>query len=59
LERKEERMDYSLLLSKVLSYGIIVGAFVVKVPQILKIVNSKSVKGLVLTSFWLETVGYA
>lgn len=51
-------MDFFLLLSKILSYGIIVGAVVVKLPQILKIVNNKSVKGLVLTSFWLETVGY-
>lgn len=51
-------MDLALLLSKILSYGIIVGALVVKMPQILKIVNNRSVKGLVLFSYWTETIGY-
>eukprot|EP00026_Physarum_polycephalum_P016079 Phypoly_transcript_16914.p1 GENE.Phypoly_transcript_16914~~Phypoly_transcript_16914.p1 ORF type:complete len:220 (+),score=28.31 Phypoly_transcript_16914:73-732(+) len=50
-------MDIFLLLSKVLSFGIIVGAVVVKLPQIIKIGGSKSAKGLVVSSVWLETVG--
>jgi mannose-P-dolichol utilization defect protein 1 len=44
-----------LLLSKVLSIGIIVGATVVKVPQILKILNSGSVVGLSALSYVLES----
>lgn len=47
-----------LLLSKVLSYLIILGAVFVKVPQIVKIVQSKSTAGLSPAMYVLESVGY-
>jgi mannose-P-dolichol utilization defect protein 1 len=46
------------LVAKGLGYLILLGALAVKVPQILKIVNAKSVKGLALSMFLLELVGY-
>lgn len=45
-----------LAVSKLLSYLIITGAFILKVPQIMKILQSKSVKGLPYSTFYLETL---
>lgn len=47
-----------LLVSKVLSYGIICGAVLVKVPQIVKIVRSRSTAGLAPSMYVLENLGY-
>ena len=47
-----------LLVSKLLSYGIICGAVLVKVPQIVKIVRSKSTAGLAPSMYVLENIGY-
>lgn len=49
----------TFLLSKVLSYGIILGALLVKLPQILKIVKSRSTVGLAPSMYILENLGYA
>jgi len=46
----------SLLLSKVLGYLIIAGAFIVKVPQIVKILRNKSAAGLSNSMFILELI---
>ncbi|KAH8924239.1 mannose-P-dolichol utilization defect 1 protein, partial [Atractiella rhizophila] len=43
-------------ISKVLGLGIVVGGSIVKVPQIWKIVRSRSVRGLSLSFFLLDTV---
>eukprot|EP01025_Chloroclados_australasicus_P013394 TRINITY_DN16312_c0_g1_i1.p1 TRINITY_DN16312_c0_g1~~TRINITY_DN16312_c0_g1_i1.p1 ORF type:complete len:247 (-),score=19.39 TRINITY_DN16312_c0_g1_i1:431-1171(-) len=48
----------SLLLSKGLGYAILVGASVVKIPQILAILSSGSAEGLSALSFELELLGY-
>jgi len=45
-------------LSKLLSYAIIAGAFVLKVPQILKILQAGDVTGLSPISFYLETLSF-
>jgi mannose-P-dolichol utilization defect protein 1 len=42
-------------ISKVLGIGIVVGGGIVKVPQIIKIVNSKSARGVSLASYLLDT----
>jgi hypothetical protein len=42
----------------VLGYGIIAGACIVKVPQILRFVAAGSVAGVSLTSTYLELLGY-
>lgn len=42
-----------------LGLGLVAGGSIVKVPQILKIVNSKSAKGLSLSSYLLDTAGLA
>lgn len=47
------------MLSKALGYLIILGSLIVKVPQILKILQSNSVEGLSLEMFVLEIVGYS
>lgn len=47
-----------LAVSKILSLGIILGAAVVKVPQILKIVKAGSIEGLSASMFILETLCY-
>mmetsp|Transcript_8622 Transcript_8622/g.11378 ORF Transcript_8622/g.11378 Transcript_8622/m.11378 type:complete len:249 (-) Transcript_8622:320-1066(-) len=44
------------VLSKVLGYLILLGSLMVKVPQILKIVQSKSADGLSAASFYTEVV---
>ena len=49
----------ALLLSKILSYGIILGALLVKLPQIFKIAKSRSTAGLAPSMYILENVGYA
>ncbi|KAA3488770.1 mannose-P-dolichol utilization defect 1 protein-like protein 2-like [Gossypium australe] len=46
------------LISKLLGYAIVAASTTVKLPQILKIVNHKSVRGLSLIAFELEVVGY-
>ncbi|XP_055345994.1 mannose-P-dolichol utilization defect 1 protein-like [Paramacrobiotus metropolitanus] len=43
-----------ILISKGLGYGIVVGSSVVKVPQIMKLLGSKSGAGISLTSVFLE-----
>lgn len=45
------------VLSKFLGLGIVLGGAIVKVPQILKIVQGRSAKGLSLTSYLLDTAG--
>jgi len=49
----------SLFISKLLGYLIILGSVIVKVPQIVKIMQNKSAEGLSRTMFILELVGYA
>ncbi|KAI9118170.1 hypothetical protein K1719_010502 [Acacia pycnantha] len=46
------------LISKLLGYAIVAASTTVKLPQILKILNHKSVRGLSMISFELEVVGY-
>ncbi|TFK18042.1 hypothetical protein FA15DRAFT_649920 [Coprinopsis marcescibilis] len=45
-------------VSKGLGIGIVVGGSIMKVPQILLIVNAKSARGLSLPSYVLETLSY-
>lgn len=47
-----------LAISKGLGIGIIAASSVVKVPQILKLVNSKSAEGISFLSYLLETSAY-
>lgn len=47
-----------LLISKLLSYAIMVGALVQRVPQILKIWPSGTVQGLSAFMFLMDSVGY-
>lgn len=44
-------------ISKFLSLAIVVGSGIVKVPQIIKILQSKSARGLSLTGFILDSLG--
>lgn len=44
------------LISKVVSYAIIVGAAVVKLPQIINVLRAGTSKGLALSGVYLETV---
>ncbi|OWM80694.1 mannose-P-dolichol utilization defect 1 protein homolog 2-like [Punica granatum] len=46
------------LMSKVLGYCIVAASTTVKVPQIMKILKHKSVRGLSTLAFELEVVGY-
>jgi mannose-P-dolichol utilization defect 1 len=48
----------SLAISKALGIGIITAASVVKVPQIIKLVQSQSSEGLSFTSYLLETASF-
>ncbi|KAF8878381.1 mannose-P-dolichol utilization defect 1 protein [Gymnopilus junonius] len=50
-------LKYSL--SKGLGIGIVVGGSIMKVPQILLIVNARSARGLSLEAYILETLSYA
>lgn len=49
----------TLLLSKAVGYAIIAGSLMLKVPQIMKILQAKSVEGLSFTMYILELVGFA
>ncbi|KAJ7966576.1 mannose-P-dolichol utilization defect 1 protein-like 2 [Quillaja saponaria] len=46
------------LISKLLGYAIVAASTTVKLPQILKILKHRSVRGLSMVSFELEVVGY-
>jgi len=46
------------LISKLLGYCIVAASTTVKLPQILKILKNKSVRGLSVVAFELEVVGY-
>ncbi|CAE6520093.1 unnamed protein product [Rhizoctonia solani] len=46
-------------ISKGLGIGIVVGGSIMKVPQLLLITRARSARGLSLTSYVLETLGYA
>ncbi|CAG9329898.1 unnamed protein product [Blepharisma stoltei] len=48
-----------LLFSKLLGYGMVSASLMLKFPQILKIVRAKSIAGLSLTSFYVETLGFS
>lgn len=47
---------FKLVVSKLLGYGIILGSMILKLPQILKIVNAKDVTGLNPTAFYMEVL---
>ena len=47
-----------LAISKGLGIGIIAASSIVKVPQIIKLVNSKSAEGVSFLSYFLETASY-
>lgn len=51
-------MDLKYFVSKALSYGIITGSFMLKVPQIMKIMKNNSVEGLARSMYGLELLGY-
>ncbi|CAB81109.1 AT4g07390 [Arabidopsis thaliana] len=46
------------LISKLLGYCLVAASITVKLPQIMKIVQHKSVRGLSVVAFELEVVGY-
>ncbi|CAH0481191.1 unnamed protein product [Peronospora belbahrii] len=46
------------VVSKALSYGIIMGSLILKLPQILKIMAAKDVTGLTPSAFYMEVVLY-
>ncbi|CAA2954990.1 mannose-P-dolichol utilization defect 1 homolog 2-like [Olea europaea subsp. europaea] len=46
------------LISKLLGYCIVAASTTVKLPQILKILKHKSIRGLSVVAFELEVVGY-
>lgn len=48
-----------LIVSRGLSFGIIAGSALVKVPQIINIVKARKSNGLAASSFVLEIVGYS
>mmetsp|Transcript_2086 Transcript_2086/g.3269 ORF Transcript_2086/g.3269 Transcript_2086/m.3269 type:complete len:215 (-) Transcript_2086:41-685(-) len=50
--------DFSVILSKVLGWIIILGAVGLKVPQIIAILKAKSVEGLIPSMFYLEVIVY-
>jgi mannose-P-dolichol utilization defect 1 len=45
-------------ISKALGLGIVLAGSIVKLPQLLKLVNAKSGGGLSITGYVLETIGY-
>jgi len=45
-----------IAISKCLGYGIVVGSAMIKIPQIIKILQASSVEGLSLLSFLLELI---
>uniref|UniRef100_A0A7S3AAK9 Mannose-P-dolichol utilization defect 1 protein homolog n=1 Tax=Rhodosorus marinus TaxID=101924 RepID=A0A7S3AAK9_9RHOD len=48
----------SLVLSRVLGFGIVLLAGVIKLPQILSIVGNHSAEGISVNAYMLETFGY-
>uniref|UniRef100_A0AAP0H606 Mannose-P-dolichol utilization defect 1 protein homolog n=1 Tax=Deinandra increscens subsp. villosa TaxID=3103831 RepID=A0AAP0H606_9ASTR len=46
------------LISKLLGYAIVAASTTVKVPQIMKIIQHKSVRGLSVLAFEMEVIGY-
>jgi len=46
-------------ISLLLSYAIVTGSFILKIPQILKIMRSQSVQGISLAMLVMELIGYA
>jgi mannose-P-dolichol utilization defect protein 1 len=48
----------SITISKILGYGIILGALLVKIPQVFNIMKAKSADGLLLSMFYLEILMY-
>jgi uncharacterized protein with PQ loop repeat len=52
----EDKVCVKLLLSKIISTGIIAGSCIVKLPQIIKIKSSKTTKGLSILSFNLQNL---
>ncbi|KAL1208497.1 Mannose-P-dolichol utilization defect 1-like protein [Cardamine amara subsp. amara] len=46
------------LISNILGYFLVAASMTVKLPQIMKIVDNKSVRGLSVVAFELEVVGY-
>jgi mannose-P-dolichol utilization defect protein 1 len=52
-----ECLKYSL--SKGLGIGIVIGGSIMKVPQVMLILNAKSARGLSLPAYILETLSYA
>jgi len=48
-----------LVISKLLSFVIIAGSFILKVPQIMKILPEGKVTGLSASMFVIETIGYS
>ena len=47
-----------LAISKGLGIGIIAASSIVKIPQIIKLINSKSAEGISFLSYFLETAAY-
>lgn len=48
-----------LLISKSLGYSFVLLSFVLKLPQILKIIQNQSITGISLTSFYIETLAFS
>ncbi|KAD6119042.1 hypothetical protein E3N88_10313 [Mikania micrantha] len=46
------------LISKLLGYAIVAASTTVKLPQIMKIIQHKSVRGLSVVAFEMEVIGY-
>lgn len=44
----------SITMSKGLGYGIILGASIVKIPQIINILKAKSARGILISMFYME-----
>jgi mannose-P-dolichol utilization defect protein 1 len=47
-------LDFKFLVSKTLGYAILIGAFGLKIPQILNIIKNKSTAGLSPMGFYME-----
>ena len=56
--RKSHFMSFATLISRVLSYGIIAGAVVLKMPLMFNIFKSGSIEGISVESIYLETFGW-
>ena len=46
------------VISKLLSYAIIVGSFALKIPQIIKIVSARSGEGISIMSLIVQSLGF-